>query len=561
MKECNNVLEYANETSLFKYIVLSKNLNKIDKNIYLRRKKLKLAARKFTSFLIMCCVICFALVAFFGIHSKWGDVVTPHFKGWQDLSFGLDFNAHNELLLEPTDKDISVNDTKILKTLNDRLNIFGITDKEISVDKQNNQLLLKYSQPASDPTLDAKAICKVVGQKGELNLTMVDGKSLRVDETYSQQNFVNKSDLKNAEIVTRQLKKNSKPEIGIKLNFKKSSFKKLADLTNELLSHNEQIRAQNLESEKNEEKDKKSPKKLLISIDGIDLEAKEINTPITNGQIEIFNNFNIYNATMAIDFLNTADLPTYLELLQITQSTPKLGLWFKRELALVCLAILFIAIAVLMFKFGLIGAICGACFMGHLGLMMACFTGFFKIYPGVIFNFAALVGCSVSAIIGIISCFVIAKQIQSHAKINPKNLFALSVKSGISSSLPLINSMNIKLIFSSIVLMAVFGTKTNAVSFLLNPIFDIFDFVPLFNSNISSFAYAIFVGGLGGLIFENMIFKFIVNPITSPEIKMPNLNLKKLTNIKNLLRPAKLNPKSKSKNVIDKQKNNKNTPT
>ncbi len=510
---------------------------------------MKLAARKFTSFLTMFCVICFALVAFLGVHSKWGDVITPHFKGWQDLSFSSDFNPHNELLLEPVDNNVSTSDTKILNTINNRLNIFGVTDKEILVDKQNNQLLLKYSQPPSNASLDAKAIYKIVGQKGELNLTVVDGKSLEVDETYKQQIFVNKSDLKNAEIITRQFTKKSKPEIGIKLNFKKSSFKKIADLTNELSNHNKQIQMQNLESEN----DKKSPKKLLISIDGIDLEAKDINTPITNGQIEIFNNFNMYNATMAVDFLNTDSMPTYLELLQITQSTPKLGLWFKRELALVCLAILFIAIAVLIFKFGLIGAICSICFTGHLGLMIACFTGFFKIYPGVVFNFAALVGCSVAAIIGIISCFMVAKQIQNHAKINPKNLFTLSIKNGISTSLPIINSMNIKLIFSAIVLMAVFGTKTNFISFLLKPIFDIFKFNPLFDNNISSFSYAVLVGGLGGLTFENMIFKIIVNPITSQKIKMPNLNLKKLTNIKHLLQPAKSNPNSKVKNITDKQ--------
>ena len=72
----------------------------------------------------------------------------------------------------------------------------------------------------------------------------------------------------------------------------------------------------------------------------------------------------------------------------------------------------------------------------------------------------------------------------------------------------------------------------------------------LSNEGIASVAYALFVGSIGALLFEVILARYILNPVTAP-----NFNFKKMLSVAKL--EFKFKSKSKkNKNIIIKEVKN-----
>lgn len=505
---------------------------------------MKLTTKKYFAFITACLIVFFALVSFFGIHNRWGYTVNNHVKGWQNLRFGLDFNEHIEIVLKPENKKVNLNNEEIIKTIQDRLTFLGFSDNRIDIDQKNNLLTLKVSQPAGTHDFDTQTIISIVGSKGDFEIN--DSKAFgQLDNPGLP--IIN-ADIESTEIITQKdntgMQKKYAPEFGIRIKLTENGAKKLADLTSQIIATSNQGNKDNTDS--------KNDSELTCQINGFTFDTQKVMFPITNGQLEFFKKTGIDVLKQNLAYLKTKNLPTTLLLKSLRHSSPELGLWFKHCAALTILSVFTAVALILILRFKLIGTVCIVCLAGHMAFMLACFTGFFKIYPGVIFNFAAFFGCMISFILGIISCFVISKRIQNKSQINVNQPFSLAIKAGVSSSCKLVLSWHLKLLFGSLILMAIFSYKTNLVAFAVQPIYDLLEIEQTYNNSIASTAYALFVGSVGAIIFEIIFVKYILSPITSPDIKF---KVKLLKEFKSLL--SKLKLKIKNKNRI--KKDNKKT--
>lgn len=505
---------------------------------------MNLTTRKYFSFFAACLVVIFCAVSFLGIHSRWGYTINNHIKGWQNLRFGFDFNEHTELILKPEDENLNLNDENILDSIQTRLNFLGFRDNKIDINETDNSLILKFSQPAGQHDFDSQTLTNIVGNKGDFKI--IDAKKINdfMSPDSNDESAITSDDICYAHLITQKnetdFNRSYDPEYGIRIKLNQTGTEKLANLTNNLLT---------------ESLDEKDPSKdgaeISVILNSIPIYNKKIKEPIFDGNIEIFNDMNLEKLNQNLAFLKTNTLPSGFRLQSIRTVSPEFGVFFKEIAALVLAVVLIVIGLILTLKFKIVGLVCAICLTGHVAFVLACFTGFFKIYPGVIFNFAAFVASMVSFIVGVISCFIIAAKIHSESK-KEHCPFSLAIKNGVAASCKLISSFNLKTIVGATVLMAIFSYKTNLIAFLLTPIYNLLDFQFQFNETIASIAYTLFVGSVGALIFEVAFIKYILAPVTSPTFNL-NLNFKKMfSNFKLKMKPKKKKQSKPKKHKIKK---------
>lgn len=493
---------------------------------------MKLNTRKYLSLFTFFLMVCFIVVSFFGIHSRWGDTVHNHFKGWENLKFGQDFENHTAMIFKTSDNNSKLNDENLIKTINNRLQNIGCTDNKITVDT-NNSLMLEFTQPAGIPEFDQQTIANLICFRGDLLI-----KSSNATNETKNAIIINNKNIDNVEVISRKIKNiHAKPDYGLKIQLNHNGTKKLATLTHQIVIENEKLKQQN----QNNPNSSQNFAKLSIMLDQNDLTNSKTNNfqsesgldvtePITDGQIEIFNGANIHDSKIIAAILNEKPIsyPIYME--KLKKMSPNLGMWFKRITYYSILLIMTIIILILILKFKLIGIICATCLVGHLSFILASFTGFFEIYPGNIFNFAALVGTTVSTLFGINACFLIGKKTKSNLKTENNENYITNIKNGLNYSMKIVKMWNYMLIIFALIAMAMFSYKTNAVTFLLKPLYKLMNLMDLnlvYDNSIASLSYAIFVGSLGSLLFEVFLLKFLATSVTSPKI---NINFQKCFN-------------------------------
>lgn len=526
---------------------------------------MKLTTRKYVAFTTFCLIICFILISIFGIHSRFGDTVSNHFKGWENIRFSQDFDHHTEMILKTSNPSLKLNDTNLAETINNRLQNLGFTDNKIAINKKNDQLLLKFTQPAGVPELYPQTIENLICLKGEVSIS-----SSNTDSKNKNKITLNSADIKSAEIVAQPNHlKRFNPDYGIRIKFNNNGSSKLETLTKQMVAENEKTKKEASKDRRN----KKPPAKLNVMLDQTDITKNTtdnsqfdtggitVTEPITDGQIEIFNNSNLYDLKMLAAVLNEKPLPDFLYMEKLQKASPNLGMWFKRITIFAVLTILAAIILILILKFKLIGIICSTCLMGHFCFMLAGFSGFFEIYPGAIFNFAALIGTTLSALIGVNACFLIGKNTEYGLEID-NNQFIATIKQGLNKSLKITNMINGILAIASLVFMAVFSYKTNTINFILKPIYNLIGLDLIYSNSIASLAYATFVGSIGALLFENLLLKFIATSLTSVKIKL-NLEwvlilTKKIMQLFKLIKLKFINFKKTRKTKVKTEKIKKN---
>lgn len=498
---------------------------------------MKLTTKKYLAFLTACLVVVFCVVSFLGIHSRWGYTIINHIKGCQNLRFGLDFDKHTEITLKPEKEGLNLEDSELLNSIQNRLNFVGLRDNRLYVDDTNKLLTLKFSQPAGTHDFSAQTIAKLVGLSGNFSIIASDSsENLNKDN----ETEINNHDVERAYLIAQknEMSKLPDPDYGIAIKLTENGTEKLANLTSNLLA-----------KKSDEQKTAKKDAKISVILNSSPIYSTKIKEPITNGIIKIFNNANLETLNQQLAYLGSTPLPSNFQLESLSKVSPNAGMFVKRISAFVLAAVLIAIIFILTAKFKVVGLICSICLTGHIAFIVACFTGFFGIYPGVVLNFAALVASIVSIIIGMFSCFLISFKIHQNSK-KENCPFSLAVKTGAASSCKLISSFNLKILISSIILMAIFSYKTNLIASILQPLYDLCEVQMLSNEGIASVAYALFVGSIGALLFEVILARYILNPVTAP-----NFNFKKMLSVAKL--EFKFKSKSKkNKNIIIKEVKN-----
>ena len=233
-----------------------------------------------------------------------------------------------------------------------------------------------------------------------------------------------------------------------------------------------------------------------------DLFDENLNIVITNDQLSQYKILNFVN------ILKSTDLSTKLVVSDVSTVSAKLGLNFKENIIIFTILLILLLTIFATIKFKLIGALSFLNILGHVSFLIACFTGFFSFLPGYCLNLSAIIGIEVSLLLGFSTFIFLIDKI--NLKIKKDNNIRLCVKEAYKENLKPLLKINILILLLSSFLIGIFSPNTDIFSFIFRPIGIWLD-VNIQNS-IFSFAYAIFFGTIGNLIFQifitNIILKF-----------------------------------------------------
>lgn len=126
--------------------------------------------------IVMLLIICVVLVAFFGI--KAGPI---QIKSIQDIRFGIDIRGGVEAIYEPKDLDREPTDSELESArliMETRLDSKNILDREITIDKNNGQILIRFPWKSGEADFNPEEAISELGETAKLTFRDPEGNIL-----------------------------------------------------------------------------------------------------------------------------------------------------------------------------------------------------------------------------------------------------------------------------------------------------------------------------------------------------------------------------------------------
>ncbi len=509
--------------------------------------------KKSLFFIIISLILCFSALSLIGIKTRWGNTTTNHLKGYDSMSLGYDIGEEVNITLTSDEKLKEETNQHIQSIIKKRLDLCGFGESKIYKDKNADFLTVVLPYSYYSPILDFTDIAEYLTAKGELKMSLTESNEFSSLLHMDNKNKKSNISLTNSNVEgigffyyddnkrSSRSKQKKNPCIKFKLDEKSynelfKTFQETSKKRKELFAVEKEIRK--LEKAKKENKNEDGAKneedeKILQSKHS---EARSLREYITKQNFEVeLDHKKIFNSNILEIFDDKSDegnsivltsnaatekqifnyaniiksgvMPAKMKSLQINKNSPPMGEHISDRMAILA-SILFVLFATLIvLKYRLIGALSVVPLIGHLGFMVATYSGFLSFLPGFCLNFPAAVGIGVSILIGI-SCLVfIVRGVVEKLKQN-KDLH-LSVNQTFKTNVKPIILFNIIIIIISFITMGVFAQTTDMFYYILKPLNLLLDVNS--KNSVFSFSYSLFCGSLGVLIFEIILTNIILN--------------------------------------------------
>lgn len=534
--------------------------------------------KKIVFFSVILVIVCFTILTIFGFNTRWGATITHHFKGVDTINFANDLGDEAKITLSYKEMDEDQkHDTEMI--LKKRLNLIGIEENNIFFDKENKLILITFPKSCAKPRLDYGDISVYLSGPGELkifktNKSQFDFLFQNNKNSESDELLMDNSAVKSVQfryLPSRQLKNLEKihEKPAIKLSLFEDSYSILEDLykvaaqqRNELLKqqkenkkldtkikkkeeeikkikdgkNEEDISEEDKETLKNYEADLEEDRKELAAgkenynkineqlgknridaqLDGVsifmgnvlEMFDENMNIMLTNGSLSG------NDLLIAANKIIAEKLPVELSIINLEANTPKLGVAFIKNITIftIILAILFILFIAIRFR--ILAGLLTINIISQFCFILVGFTGLLSFVPGFCLTLPATIGAIFSIIIGV-SCFYnIANKIVYRLNVN-KNL-ELSVKQTYKIDVKPLVKLNIFVMFILAIVLGIFSPTPELFSTLLIPLNTLLEANS--QNSIFSFAYAMFFGIVGTLIFQLLTTKLILQSATDFKI-------------------------------------------
>lgn len=132
--------------------------------------------RKYICLIIMLLVALITLVAVFGLHI--GDI---NIRGAKEIRFGIDIRGGVEAVYEPKDLDRKPTDKELENArviLESRLDAKNILDREVTTDKINGQILIRFPWKTDEAEFNPQVAIAELGETARLTFRDPDGNVL-----------------------------------------------------------------------------------------------------------------------------------------------------------------------------------------------------------------------------------------------------------------------------------------------------------------------------------------------------------------------------------------------
>lgn len=248
-----------------------------------RKEVLKMKASKKNVFIFLIILALLILVAIFGI----GDQV----KKVQDMRFGIDIRGGVEAVFKPeTTEKVNDSDLESARSIIEtRLDNNKITDREITIDKDGNYIIVRFPWKSDETDYDPETAIKELGEMASLTFQdpsgniMVEGKNVTSAKAESQND-------------------NGVTEYVVSLIFDNEGAKKFEEATGNLVGQ-----------------------QMGIYMDDVLISNPVVQTKISGGQAVITGMENYEEAKNLANKINAGALPFALETKSFSTISPSLG--------------------------------------------------------------------------------------------------------------------------------------------------------------------------------------------------------------------------------------------
>ena len=432
-------------------------------------------------FVVLALLLAFCYTAFFGvsIDNYYGDTNTFHFalKGAKDIRWGIDISGGVEAVFSPDIEDAEITDENMdsaKEIIETRLVNKNITDYEVFVDYEKNQVVVRFPQPSdSAEKFDAQEVVNDLGETAQLT-------------------FCRNTDTESVILTGDDVEKAEGGYIDgtgyvVNLTLKSSGVSKFSNATKELAAESGTI---------------------SIWMDDIQVSNPKVNEQINSKTCYIEGMESAEAAQELADKINAGALPFALttdnDMLQII--TPTLG---NEALTVMLYAgvIAFAIICLIMItRYRLNGVVASIALLGQAAALIACISGFFDGWDSFTLTVPGIAGIILSIGMGVDTNVITSERIREEF-LNGKTIDG-AIQKGYQNALSSIIDGNVTNVLVAIVLMGAFGTTESFFYKIFSWVLSFF--TTSITGSIYSFGYTLLIGAIVNLIMAVFVSKALL---------------------------------------------------
>lgn len=436
-------------------------------------------AKKPVFFVVLMCILAFAYLTFFGIHTYYGDTKHVYIKGADEIRWGIDIQGGVNATFEPaaaeegTDQpdfdDITKDDMDAAKSIiEQRLVGLNITDSEVYVDYTKKRIMVSFPWQAGEEDFDPESAVAELGETAML--------TFRKGAEKTGEQVLTGKDVKKATAYADTDKTSGASGYAVSLELNDSGKEAFGNATTELAASRGQI---------------------SIWMDDTCISAPSVNEPITDGSCRITGNFTWNEASSLANKINAGALPFKLATTSTNIISASLGEGALNAMLLAgIIAFCIIAIYMMIF-YRLPGFVASIALFGQVVGTIACISGFFPNLPSFTLTIPGIAGIILAIGMGVDANVITAERIKE--ELNHGKTLNGAIELGYKRAWSAVFDGNITVVFVAVILMGAFGPTDSVFGTLLKPLFSFFGASTA--GTIYSLGYTLLVGIILNFVF------------------------------------------------------------
>ncbi len=431
-------------------------------------------------FLVTILILILAYTTFFGVSSRYGDIVTPIVKSASDIRFGIDIRGGVDVSFVPqTEVQATVAQMDAAQAvIEKRLLGLGVNDFELYKDVDKSRIILRFPWRENETNFNPEDAIKELATAAVLTFregSEVDAAGLPSGVT-AENIILQGSDVLSAEAKFQVDEYTQITEYFVQLNLSEAGREKFAEATARLAGtgsisiwmDNTQISAPTVE------------------------EAIETNTAIISGA-----NFTAESSKDLADTINAGSLPFALTAESYSTISPTLGSQALRATVLAGIVAFILVALFMVFHYRLPGLVSVISLLGQVTMTIAVVSGYFVVFNSNTLTLPGIAGIVLAIGMGVDANVITAERIKEELR-GGKKLDA-ALKAGFLRGIAPIVDGNVTVLIVAAILMGAFGTPDSFFGTVFRPVF--FFFGPSTSGTIYSFGFTLMAGVLLNFVF------------------------------------------------------------
>ncbi len=436
-------------------------------------------AKKPVFFVVVMCILAFAYLTFFGVHTYYGDTKHVYIKGAEEIRWGIDIQGGVNATFEPAAAeegseqpdfdDITKDDMDAAKSIiEQRLVGLNITDSEVYVDYTKKRIMVSFPWQAGEEDFDPESAVAELGETAML--------TFRKGSEQTGEQVLTGKDVKKATAYYDSNDKTGSAGYAVSLELNDSGKEAFGAATTELSASGGQI---------------------SIWMDDTCISAPSVNEPITDGSCRITGNFTWNEASSLANKINAGALPFKLSTTSTNIISASLGEGALNAMLLAgVIAFCIIAVYMIIF-YRLPGFVASIALFGQVVGTIACISGFFPNLPSFTLTIPGIAGIILAIGMGVDANVITAERIKE--ELNHGKTLNGAIELGYKRAWSAVFDGNITVVFVAVILMGAFGPTDSVFGTVLKPLFSMFGASTA--GTIYSLGYTLLVGIILNFVF------------------------------------------------------------